>query len=277
MRGRRARYGPDRDQVAGTAQGLPWGDDDRAPGPISSRPPRPVLHPVMLQGWHDLTALHWRYPIAEVERLLPDGFGVDAFDGSAWVGLIPFRMHRIRLPGLPSLGRLSSFPEMNVRTYIVDRTGRRGVWFLSLDVTALLPTLVARATYRLPYCWAAMTLSGRDDGDGGERTIESVRQWPSGAPHCRIGIRIGPAIDPGTVDQLDRFLSARWALGTAFGRRLAWARVDHPEWPLHRAEVHHVDETYFEAAGLRPPRGEPHARWSPGVDVRIERPRLLRD
>jgi uncharacterized protein YqjF (DUF2071 family) len=263
--------------MASITHGLPRGDDDRSPGPISSRPPRPVPHPVMLQGWHDLTALHWPYPAAEVERLLPAGFGVDTVEGSAWVGLIPFRMRRIRLPGLPSLGPLSNFPEMNVRTYIVDPNGRRGVWFFSLDVTALVPALVARATYRLPYCWASMSLSGRGDGDGGERTIESVRRWPSGAPRCRIDIHIGPAIDPSSVNELDRFLSARWALGTAFGHRLAWARVEHPEWPLHQADVHQWDETYFEAAGLRPPRGEPHVRWSPGVDVRIERPRLLAD
>jgi uncharacterized protein YqjF (DUF2071 family) len=62
-----------------------------------------VPHPLILQGWHDLTALRGRYPAVEVERLLPAGFGVDTVDGSAWVGLIPFRMRPVRLSGLPSL------------------------------------------------------------------------------------------------------------------------------------------------------------------------------
>jgi uncharacterized protein YqjF (DUF2071 family) len=78
---------------------------------------------------------------------------------------------------------------MNVRTFIVDPTGRRGVWFLGPYGTALLPAPVARATYRHPYCWAAMSLSGRGDGDGGERTIESVRRWPSGAPIAALASR----------------------------------------------------------------------------------------
>ncbi len=130
------------------------------PEPITARPPHPVARPVMLQGWHHLTALHWRYEPGVVQALLPDGFGVDTFDGSAWVGLIPFEMSRVRVPGLPAFGRLSTFPETNVRTYIVDGAGRRAVWFFSLDVSRLIPALVARVTYRLPYCWAHMSIAG---------------------------------------------------------------------------------------------------------------------
>jgi uncharacterized protein YqjF (DUF2071 family) len=67
---------------------------------ITAAAPHDVAHPVMLQGWYDLTALHWRFEPAEVQALLPPGFVVDTFDGSAWVGLIPFHMRRIRVPGL---------------------------------------------------------------------------------------------------------------------------------------------------------------------------------
>ena len=50
-------------------------------------------------------------------------------------------MRRIRIPGLPPFGPLSTFPETNIRTYIVDPNGRRGVWFFSLDITRLLPAI----------------------------------------------------------------------------------------------------------------------------------------
>ena len=75
--------------------------------PITPSAPRDIRRPVMLQGWHDLTAVHWRYDPAEVQSLLPNGFAVDTFDGSAWVGLIPFHMRRVRLPRLPALDRKS--------------------------------------------------------------------------------------------------------------------------------------------------------------------------
>ena len=240
----------------------------------------------MLQGWYDLTAVHWRYPADAVQRLLPPGFTVDTVEGNAFVGLIPFHMRRIRVPGLPAFGRLSTFPETNVRTYIVDPQGRRGVWFFSLDITRLIPALVARVTYRLPYCWATMTIdgvpsAGERAASGDTRTYESSRRWPrtrAGTPHAasRVAIRIGAPLTPDETSPLDHFLSARWALGSTWGRRLMWAKVDHPVWPLHHAELLEFDETMLTAAGLPAPSDEPIVRWSPGVEVRIERPRIVR-
>ncbi len=239
-------------------------------------PPYVIARPVMLQGWYDLTALHWRYDPADVQALLPPGFAVDTFDGSAWVGLIPFHMRRIRVPGLPPFGPLSTFPETNIRTYIVDPTGRRGVWFFSLDITRLLPTVVARLGYRLPYCWSTMAIHGEGHGNGATRRYQSRRRWPTGEARSDVAVRIGRELTGGDLTELDHFLTARWALGTTFGRRLMWAQVSHPPWPIHDAEVLACDETIVAAAGLRPPHGAPVARWSPGVEVRIGVPRALR-
>ena len=225
----------------------------------------------MLQGWHDLTAVHWRYDPEVVQALLPHGFRIDSFDGSAWVGLIAFHMHRIRVPGLPAFGRFSTFPETNVRTYIVDPTGQRGVWFCSLDVTRLVPTLIARATYRLPYCWADMAI----DRQGDVVRYTSRRRWPKRSAASDVQARIGELLTPENTTDLDHFLSARWGLGSTLGRRLMWADVDHPQWPLHRAELLSCEETLVTAAGLPAPTGPATAVWSPGVEVRIGRPRLV--
>ncbi len=227
----------------------------------------------MLQGWRDLTALHWRYEPSEVQALLPDGFMVDTFDSSAWVGLIPFHMRRIRVPGLPAFGPLSTFPETNVRTYITDARGRRGVWFFSLDITRLVPALVARVGYRLPYRWASMTIASEEGG--AIRRYTSNRRRPGANATSNIVVRIGARLIGSDLSELDHFLSARWALGTTFGRRLMWANVAHPPWPLYAAEVLDCDESLVLAAGLRAPRGVPVARWSPGVEVRIGVPRPI--
>lgn len=238
------------------------------PEPITADAPRRVDRPIMLQGWRSLASLHWRYDPAAVQRLLPDGFRVDTFDGSAWVGVLPFHMERIRVPRTPALGPLSTFPETNVRTYLIDPRGRRGVWFASLDITRLLTALVARVSYRLPYCWAAMAI----ERDGDTWRYRSRRRWPRGLATSDLAVRVGDPIPPDEVTDLDHFLSARWALGTRFGRRLMWADVDHPPWPLHRAEALAWDETLIAAAGLPAPEGEPHVLWSPGVEVRIALP-----
>jgi hypothetical protein len=220
----------------------------------------------MTQQWRDLAYIHWRYDPKLVQRLLPDGVEVDVFDGSAWVGLIPFSMRNIAVPGLPPVPYFGSFPEVNVRTY-VRRNGVPGVWFFSLDVNRLLPAFVARATYLLPYCWGRASNVLEDD----VLTTEVQRRWPSRAA-TSIRVRVGERIV--APDDQAVFLSARWGLySRGFGKGLRYAPVDHETWILHEATLEHLDDSLVIAAGLPAPTTEPHVLFSPGVSVRIGLPR----
>lgn len=238
------------------------------PEPITTSCPRPVARPVMLQEWHDLASLHWPYEPAVVEAQLPRGLRVDTYGGVAWVGLIPFHMQRIRLPRGPALRGWSTFPETNVRTYVVAPDGRRAVWFFSLDVTSLVPAVVARTAYGLPYCWSAMSIN-RPTPD----TVEyaTTRRWPHGGATSRVRIGIGEPVE--RPDGLEQFVTARWALASDLLGSGMWADVDHAPWPLHRAELLHCDDWLMAAAGLPEPVGDPLVLWSPGVEVRVGRPR----
>lgn len=228
--------------------------------------PEPVRRAVMVQQWRDLAYLHWRYPVDEVKALLPAGLEVDTFDGSAWVGLIPFSMRNIGLPRLPAVPYLGSFPEVNVRTY-VRHNGVPGVWFFSLDVNRLLPAFVARTTYFLPYCWG----SARNERVNDSLVTSVKRRWPSRAA-TEIVVDIGDATEQ--PDDLQVFLSARWGLYSKGLRgNLRYAPVEHERWPLHRASLVSLDDSLVTAAGLLPPAGEPHVMFSPGVSVRIGLPR----
>jgi uncharacterized protein YqjF (DUF2071 family) len=239
------------------------------PEPLSERPLLAVRHPVFRQSWRDLTMLHWPVEPAAVAPLLPAGTVPDVLDGRTWVGLVPFVMAGVRVLGTPPLPWLSGFAETNVRLYAVDRRGRRGVVFRSLEASRLLPVLVARGTYALPYQWARMTVRH------GPSTVayETSRRWPGprgagGLVRVEVGERYAP-------DELSVFLTARWGLFSQFhGGRTAWAPVEHPPWPLHRARLLHLRDSLVRVAGLRV-EGEPHVLWSPGVDVRIGRPELL--
>jgi len=118
----------------------------------------PVRRAALLNRWEEVTFLHWRYEPEAVQRLLPPGLEVDTCEGAAWVGLVLFRM-RIGLLGLPPVPWLLTFPETNVRTYVRMHDGAAGVWFFSLDAARLAPVLVGRSTYRLRYCWSAMSIT----------------------------------------------------------------------------------------------------------------------
>jgi hypothetical protein len=241
---------------------------DTGPSHAAVGCPEPVRRPVMVQRWVDVVFLHWPYRADDVQRLLPSGVTVDTFEGMAWVGLVPFSMEGLGLPGLAPLPLVGSFPEVNVRTY-VQAGGRRGVWFFSLDVDRAVPVAVARSTYHLPYC-----LARADHVRVGDIVTSRVeRRWPRrpGGATTRVAVQTGRPVDP--ADSFAAFLTARWGLLSASRRgRLWYAPVDHPVWPLHDAHVLHVDDHLVSAAGLPTPSGPPHALWAPGVDVRVGRP-----
>ena len=227
----------------------------------------PVRRAIMKQGWFDLAYIHFRYDASEVAALLPPQLDVDIHDGSAWVGLVPFSMRGIGLPRLPSVPYLGSFPEINVRTYVVH-DGVPGVWFFSLDINRLLPTVVARATYKLPYCWGSA--SHKRSGD--RLTTRVQRRWPTPRAHTTIDLRIGEVIS--APSPLEIFLTARWGLYShGGGDSVRYAPVQHPNWPLQRAQLLALDESLITAAGLSNPSGDPHVMFSPGVQVRVGLPR----
>ncbi|MEU0970513.1 DUF2071 domain-containing protein [Streptomyces sp. NPDC005917] len=237
--------------------------------PITPSTPRPVRRPTLVQGWHELTFLHWPVEPERVAGLLPAGTRPDTLDGVSYVGLVPFLMRGVGLgpgPGLPYLG---TFCETNVRLYSVDEQGRRGVVFRSLDATRLLPVLVGRLGVRLPYLWSAMRL--RRQGE----VITYACRRRSPAATSRAVVRTGPPI--AEPSPLEHFLTARWGLHVTWHGRTAHLPNEHAPWPLHRAELLALDDELVAAAGLPAPPGPPvSVLYSPGVKVRFGRPAPLR-
>jgi hypothetical protein len=228
-------------------------------------PPR-VARPVMYHRWAQMTFLHWRYPADVVRELVPDSLTVETFDGTAWVGLTPFLMKDARIPGMPALPWLSSFPETNCRTYVRDTRGRAGIWFLSLDAGRLAAAVGGRAGYWLPYFWSDMSVST----EGGRRRYRCRRRWPSADEvRCDADVALGATPAAAEGDELAHFLTARYRLFTVVAGRLAAAETEHPPWPLQDARLIGLDQNVLQAAGLPAPDGDPILHASPGVAVRV--------
>ncbi len=226
----------------------------------------PVRRAAMVHWWERLTFIHWRFDPAEVQRLLPAGLTVETFDGSAWVGLVPFYL-RVGFPKVPSIPWLSRFAETNVRAYATSTDGTSGVWFFSLDAARLGAVAVARATYRLPYFRSKMSV----EHSGSTISYRSARRWPRprGSSSCAT-VEIGQPYAAEELTELDHYyLTARWALFSAPRSGLHTARAFHDPWPLHRARLVELDDTLVTAAELSSPQGEPLVHYAPSVKVRI--------
>ncbi len=229
-------------------------------------PPLPTRQ-VMSQWWRDIAFLHWRVDPAAVAPLLPRGVRPDVHDGSAWVGLIPFRMVDAgvaRGPGVPWAG---SFLETNVRLYSVDDTGRRGIVFLSLDTDRSLVVAGARAAFGLPYRWARM----RHRADGDVHAYDARLRWPGTRGGTHVVVRAGA---PRAATPLDAFVSARWGLHVRWWGRTLYVANRHEPWPLRDAEVLELDDGLLASVGLgelahRPPD---HVAFSDGVHTEFSLP-----
>jgi uncharacterized protein YqjF (DUF2071 family) len=227
--------------------------------------PEPLQHVAMLQSWCELSFLHWRYPLAMVQRQVPAPLEVESFDGSAWVGIMPFLLRGLRVEPLPAFPWISEFPETNCRTYVRAPDGHSGIWFFFLDAARALAVMGARVTYGLPYAWSRMRVTR----NGGQVLYESTRLWPDSRSRTRILVEPGDEVNP---EPLDVFLTARFRLYSFILGKLRCAKVDHPPWPLRSARLIEANQTLTVAAGLSEPLQADMVRYSPGVDVRISFP-----
>jgi uncharacterized protein YqjF (DUF2071 family) len=202
---------------------------------VGHRPwPLPTSSWVMAQQWHDLLFAHW--PVAEeiLRGHIPLGLELDTFEGAAWLAIVPFRMEGVRLRFAPALPGTSSFPELNVRTY-VKRDGKPGVWFFSLDAANALAVAVARAWFHLPYFRADMTCEERE----GWIEYQSARTHP-GAPPAKLTGRYRGFGDtfraaPGSLEQ---FLIERYCLYSAKPNgEILRGEIHHSAWDLQLAEA----------------------------------------
>jgi hypothetical protein len=220
----------------------------------------------MRQRWHDLLFAHWPVDIAHLRPLVPPQLEIQSHSGSAWLGVIPFRMSGVRLRGWPTAPWLSSFAELNVRTY-VENGGKPGVYFFSLDAASTLAVAVARRWYRLPYFRARMKCLEIPNWIH----YDCVRKH-TGAPPAEFLARYRPDGDaaPAPHGSLEYFFTERYRLYTS-GKRgaLFAADIHHAPWPLQPARADIEVNTMAQAVGLSLPDSPPHLLFARRLDVLI--------
>jgi uncharacterized protein YqjF (DUF2071 family) len=193
----------------------------------------------MKMQWHDLLFMHYRVAIQDLRRLIPEPLEIDTFDGSAWIGIVPFRMTGVAPRMVPPVPWLSSFPELNVRTYVTIG-GKPGVWFFSLDATNPLAVRFARRTFHLKYMDAEIDFSRKDcscDGTWiGYRSTRTHRNEPAANLDCEyrpIGQPYRAA--PG---KLEYFLTARYCLYSCSNKGVIYrGEIDHDPWQIQNAQT----------------------------------------
>jgi uncharacterized protein YqjF (DUF2071 family) len=228
-------------------------ETDHRPWPLPADPW------VMAQTWDELLFAHWRVDAAALRGRVPDGLEVEQHDGSAWLGITPFELTGLRVRGTFPLPLVSTFRELNVRTYVTD--GKKpGIWFFSLDASSQLAVEAARRLYKLPYFRADITLERR----GGRVFYECVRDE---ATAFSGAYRPAGAADAAAAGSLEHFLTERYCLYASERGRLYRAEIHHRPWPLQSAEAV-IDLNTMAPDGIEA-EGEPLLHYSARQDALI--------
>ena len=218
----------------------------------------------MTQRWNDLLFAHWPLPASLIDPLLPEGLEADTFLGSAWLGVVPFWLDRIKVRGVPPIPGMRSFPDLNVRTYVRDQqTGTPGVYFFSLDASNLVAVVVARVFFHLPYHWAEMRLDQRSER---EFSFYSRRRFSSQPAVFKARYRgLGPtrSLVEGRSGTLEYFLMERSCLFTRNkAGQAVRAHLHQLPWPLEEAEAEIERNDLAAMIGLELPDQEPVLHYS---------------
>ena len=246
---------------------------------ISHRPkPLPTGRWAVSQRWNDLLFAHWPVPSGAITALLPEGLQVDTFQSSAWLGIVPFWLDRLKVRGLPRLPVLRNLPDLNLRTYVrEERTGTRGVFCFSMDAGSLMAVVAAHTFYHLPYHWADMRLERRSSREflfysrrrfASKKVVFQARYRGLGPTYRQMENRIGT---------IEYFFTERDCL---FAR-------NHDGQPI-RANIHQVagqledaeavieQNSLAETIGLELPNREPVLHYSRRLAVYVWPAELVR-
>lgn len=226
---------------------------------------------VMRQRWAKLLFLHWPIPAETLRPLIPRELEIDTFEGTAYVGLVPFTMTGLRPVGLPPLPVLSDCHETNVRTYVHHRGRDPGVWFFSCDASNGTAVRIARMLWKLNYVRARIDLARNN-----ETTDYRLERAEKGPGRLRVSYSPVGVPAPSVPGTLQHFLVERYILYTGLGRELVTGRVWHPPYPVQPAVVHALEETMLAANRIPRPAGPPIAHYASEVRTRIHPPRRLR-
>ena len=221
----------------------------------------------MMQSWQNLLFIH--FPIASeiLRSLIPPQIELDTFAGQAWLGIVPFRATHTGPRWLPPPPFISSFPEINVRTYVTWQ-GIPGVYFFSLDASNLLAVLGARLFFHLPYFKARMNIQ-QQQGMLHYQSLRQVTPWsPTGSAAYEGLYRPNGSVFFTQQGTLEYWLVERYCLYTVSKKnRLYRVDIHHAPWPLQPAEQISKRNTMAAAQGIDLPEQPPLLHFSERQDV----------
>ena len=205
------------------------------------------------QEWNNVIFLHWQVDIEELKKFVPKELEIDLFNGKPWISIVAFTMENIRPRNLPPFPPISNFDEVNIRTY-VKSNDKTGVYFLNIEGGNFLSCKVAKAISELPYTYSKIKRRGKIY----ESKNREQNNW------LNIEFTVGEEIRE--KDEIDSWLTERYALFHVNKRGINEFEIQHIEWPIKEISIQNLEFQYskFEKIFRHTPT---KIQYSNGVEV----------
>ncbi|MBB6443954.1 YqjF family protein [Bacillus benzoevorans] len=192
--------------------------------------PLPDLPWVSTQRWEDVLFLHWPVSPDLLTPHLPQSLQLDLYDGTAWIGMVFFQVKGMRPRLLPAVPFISSYLQLNVRTYVTYK-GRSGVYFFRLTVDSILACFLAKTWYSLPFMMAEIKMDSQGDD------IHMVSKRKIGKFEERMSCSYTPeaSVFHTQMNTLDHWLFERYCSWNMRQGTLLRIDIHHTKWNLQKA------------------------------------------
>jgi uncharacterized protein YqjF (DUF2071 family) len=194
--------------------------------------------------WKDLVNITFAVDPALLAEHLPKGLGLDTIEGKAFVSLVAFRFHNIRLKGI-KIPFHHSFPEINLRYYVYNKDGRRGVVFIKEFVPQYFVAAVARSVYNEPY----ETIPMSSETHWSEDTISTQHTF---GPGYRLELKAeNKPVTPSNNSAEHFFKEHQFGFGKDKNGNTLMYEVEHPVWEIFPVKKYDLKLDFGKAFGKK--------------------------
>jgi uncharacterized protein YqjF (DUF2071 family) len=183
--------------------------------------------------WRNLLMFNYAVDPGLLQRFVPEGTTLDAFEGRTYVSLVGFEFNRTRVAGV-AIPFHGSFEEVNLRFY-VRRSERRGVVFIRELVPKFAVAAIARIAFGENYSRVPMSHSIQVQPDTGD--VEAEYGWGSGPGRCSMRMEADKTSFLPADDSLGQFITEHyWGYAAQSDGGCLEYEVQHPRWLVREAK-----------------------------------------
>ena len=213
---------------------------------------------------------HYSEDAKTIQPSLPDDLIADTFQGRAWFSVVAFRLTNLSIRPFTFL-RWPNFWEINLRTYVRDKQGNRGVWFYSLDSSDLFGVVGARLLYGLRYNFSRI---GRTGNASGKKMIYQGQRGKIASSKIEAEWKDEKFVSSAS-GSLDHFLLERYRFWAKRGpaKNSSSAFVRHIPYEATMLNKIHYEGGLFASQGFAEPQKNPElGHYCPGFSVEATAP-----